>query len=41
MRQDPWLELAEDFLHDVIDVLVSHSNQNIAGCLLPIRYNIL
>lgn len=41
MWQDPRLELAQDLLHDVIDVFVANSNQYIASRLLPIWNHIL
>ncbi|TNN35468.1 hypothetical protein EYF80_054363 [Liparis tanakae] len=41
VRQQPRLELGQNLLHDVIDVLVTHSYQNITGCLLPVGDDLL
>lgn len=41
MRKQPWLKLAENLLHDVVDVFVTHSDQDVTCCLLPIRDDLL
>lgn len=41
VRKQPWLKLAKNLLHDVVDVFVTHSDQDVTCCLLPIRNDLL